>query len=296
MTPSDSSSDTTQDLLSPFASLSLSDFLSATVSLVSADGHTFPVNLCKLVGSSSVLAEMLKKDEGGGKTLKLSEGREEVEAFVKAVEEGTCQVDLETSEWDSLCDMAQKYDSEPVRGVLSKTACSAFSKEPLLACIAAFWLGNEGLAKICLLPALSATIDEAKFSEEGEEGTEDEEASFKPRPNEELAIARVKGMLACCVCQSDVVLELQLPTCDRKHDASTADALEKLWLRAVHSAMKPKNLGPSPALTLRKELDARDYGGIECAGCLKALQKKLLELDEEWENGEDGKKAVLEVL
>jgi hypothetical protein len=107
MSPSSTSNPTphaspTADFTSPFT-------------LISADSHSFSIDPLKLAGVSTVFRDMLSS-AGGERECKLSESKEEVERFLKAVEKG--EVPGGEEEWYGVFKMADKYDAALVRRLL----------------------------------------------------------------------------------------------------------------------------------------------------------------------------------
>ncbi|GAA5829262.1 hypothetical protein JCM11251_004986 [Rhodosporidiobolus azoricus] len=243
--------------LCPSLSLSPSaasfDF-SKPFTLVSADGHSFSADPLKLAGTSSVFADMFSSG-GGDRTCTLSEEKKEIEAYVAAVEMGTCPT--EEAEWMSLFKMAQKYDSEMVRGVLLKGACLRVTDSPAEAFIAASLLKNQALMKEVALRGMIQAFDDTK---DGSNAPNDDTDDSSQTDVEELAGHKLISLfLFYQVSQQRLLLDSKPPLCSKPRQSKN---LDKIWLKAIHAAMQNVELKVGPTRALRQQLDRLDYGGL----------------------------------
>jgi hypothetical protein len=89
-------------------SLSSQPDYTAPFSLISSDGERSEVDALTLASAAKVFRDMLSSGEGD-RECKLSEGKDEVERFLKAIEKG--EVPAAKEALDSLRQMGDKYNA-----------------------------------------------------------------------------------------------------------------------------------------------------------------------------------------
>lgn len=117
MSTSDALSNATERLT--LSADSTPDFLLSPFVLISIDDHAFPVGALELAAASNVFRDMLRIGVKE-RECKVTESKEDIDRFVKAVEKGEGPVDEE--EWCPLFKMSDKYDASALRTTLKESA------------------------------------------------------------------------------------------------------------------------------------------------------------------------------
>ncbi|GAA5913338.1 hypothetical protein JCM6882_004092 [Rhodosporidiobolus microsporus] len=280
---------TSDDLSKATAKLSLSpsassfDF-SKPFTLVSADGHSFSVDPLKLAGTSGVFADMLSSG-GGERTCTLSENKEEVEAYLAAVQSGTFSVDEAT--WLGVFKMSDKYEALVVRTALHNAASVWLSDSmPVPTYAAATLLDSRVLAESAALPALAALEDLSQQAQDN--------ILYLQIPQVSRLLLEKYGLVRI-LAQRTFLLQSHAPACPQRSASCSPCNLpppDKLWAQAIRYAAKDVSAQVDVPIALAQGLAAIAHEWPSCAHCSETLLSHAAFLMEEWETGPDGKHSV----
>ncbi|GAA6034837.1 hypothetical protein JCM8097_009326 [Rhodosporidiobolus ruineniae] len=223
----------------PSASVFASSF-----TLITADSHKLEVDPLVLAGTSTVFRDMLKDGTGEDKSCTVSETKDEVERYLRAVEKGKCPE--KGRDWYSLFTMADKYDSTMAKLVLKHGASTWFFGEhqrAQSAYAAAILLDDQAMAEAAALPALASHESKPTASQ-----------LWKKLPEVERLRLDNFG-LRYLDAQRAVLLSSAVEGCMALPTPHTQERLELIWTRARASAQADVRYRTNPGRLLRTALE-----------------------------------------
>ncbi|GAA5887321.1 hypothetical protein JCM6882_002491 [Rhodosporidiobolus microsporus] len=268
---------TRDDLVPATRNLSLSSSttaFTAPFTLVSADGHVLELDSAlPLAGTSTIFADML----GSGsdeRSCVLSESKEEVEEYLKAVREGKCG----SGHAVALFKMADKYDAPVVHAALARAAWNELPHSPWFAYAVGCKLEEKGMMQVAaeaslvfsFYDGLSPLFDSL-----------DQEDKNRLRQYRQAVVEKAR----CCI------KNVKLPRLDCSHDG-LSEAAYFLWHRARRAALNAFGLPVQPDDLMQKELRRLDSHRPDCAPCSVALEDAVQKVKVVWESEKDGWRAV----